>query len=313
MEGKMSLSRKLLIILTLTSLMMVGMGFMTQSAQAATCTKYHTVKPGEYLVQIGRIYNVSWRYLADINHLANPSIIYPGQVLCVAVDNVDPVPPPPVTPPGYSGFPTFSILSVVADDNVTVQTYNLTPNDEYVVTMGPMGTQGIGGIVVDTVQTGEGGAKQYTFDTPSALYGSYKISVRMESPTSHYFAYNWFYNNTTGSGGKPPEPPVTPPPGYTGFPTFNILSVVRDDNVTVQTYNLTPNDEYVVTMGPMGTQGIGGTVVDTVQTGEGGAKQYTFDTPSALYGSYKISIRMQSKTSPYYAYNWFYNNTAVAP
>lgn len=306
----MSISRKLLTILALTTLVMVSMGFVTESAQASgTCTKYHTVKPGEYLVQIGRIYGVSWRYLADINHLANPSKIYPGQVLCVSVDYGEPPPPPPVVPPGYSGYPTLSIVSVVSDDQVTVQTYNLTPNDVYTVTMGPMGTKGIGGIVVKKVETGSGGAKKLTFDIPSALYGSYQISIRMQSPTSGYFAYNWFYNNTTGTGGQPP----TQPPGYSGFPTFKILSVVRDDSVTVQTYNLTPDDEYVVTMGPMGTQGIGGIVVDTVDSGSGGKKQYTFDIPSALYGSYKISIRMKSQTSPYYAYNWFYNNTAVDP
>lgn len=311
----MSISRKLLIVLALTSLMMVGMGFVTESAFASgTCTQYHTVKPGEYLVQIGRIYGVSWRYLADINHLANPSKIYPGQVLCVSVENGEPVPPPPVVPPGYSGYPTLSIVSVVRDDQVTVQTYNLTPNDIYTVTMGPMGTKGVGGIVVKKVETGSGGAKELTFDIPSALYGSYQISIRMQSPTSGYFAYNWFYNNTTGTGGKPPEPPVDPvPPGYTGFPTFKILSVVRDDEVTVQAYNLTPNDEYVVTMGPMGTKGIGGIVVDKVDSGSGGSKQFTFDIPSALKGSYRISIRMQSPKTNYYAYNWFYNNTAVAP
>lgn len=308
----MSISRKLLIVIALTSLMMVGMGFVAEPAQAADkCIKYHTVKPGEYLVQIGRIYGVSWRYLAEINHLANPSKIYPGQVLCVAVEDGKPAPPPPVVPPGYSGYPTLSIVSVERDDQVTVQTYNLTPNDIYTVTMGPMGTKGIGGIVVKKVETGSGGAKEFTFDIPSALYGSYQISIRMQSPTSGYYAYNWFYNNTTGTGGKPPVDPV--PPGYTGFPTFKILSVVRDDSVTVQTYNLPPNDNMVVTMGPMGTKGIGGIQVDSIATGSGGSKQFTFDVPSALYGSYKISIRMQSPTSHYYAYNWFYNNTAVDP
>ena len=114
----MSITRKLLIILALTSLMVVGMGFVTQSAQAATCVKYHTVKHGEYLVQIGRIYNVSWRYLAHINHLANPSKVYPGQVLCVAVEDGAHAQPHPVVPPGYSGFPTFSIVSVVRDDQI---------------------------------------------------------------------------------------------------------------------------------------------------------------------------------------------------
>ena len=67
------------------------------------------------------------------------------------------------------------------------------------VMMGPMGTQGIGGIQVDMINTGAGGSKQYTFSIPAALHGSYKISIRIQSPTSGYYAYNWFYNNTTGS------------------------------------------------------------------------------------------------------------------
>ena len=65
--------------------------------------------------------------------------------------------------------------------------------------MGPMGTQGIGGIQVVTIDTGAGGSKGYTFSIPASLYGSNKISIRMQSPTSGYYAYNWFYNNTAGS------------------------------------------------------------------------------------------------------------------
>ena len=225
---------------------------------------------------------------------------------------------PPTTttpPPGYTGYPAFSIVSVVADDSVKIETKNLPPNDTFNVTMGPMGTKGIGGTVVDTVDSGTGGKKTYTFDIPSSLYGAYKISIRMQSPTSGYYAYNWFYNNTTGSATQPPAstPAPTPPPGYSGYPSFSILAVQRDTSVKIQTYNLPPNDSFVVTMGPMGTRGIGGIQVDTIDSGSGGSKQYTFSIPSALKGSYKISIRLQSQTSGYYAYNWFYNNNAGNP
>ena len=229
--------------------------------------------------------------------------------------------PSTTPPPGYSGIPVFKIVSVVADDNVTIQTSNLPPNDTFNVTMGPMGTQGIGGTVVDVVDSGSGGTQTYTFDIPSSLYGSYKISIRMQSPTSGYYAYNWFYNNTTGSAPPPatttPAPTASPaptqPPGYSGTPSFSILAVVQDTSVKVQTYNLPPNDSFVVTMGPMGTQGMGGIQVATVDSGSGGSKQYTFNIPDALKGSYKISIRMQSPTSGYFAYNWFYNNNAGTP
>ena len=232
--------------------------------------------------------------------------------------------PPPATtpaptatapPPGYTGIPTFSIVSVVMDDSVKIQTNNLPPDDTFNVTMGPMGTQGIGGTVVDVVDSGSGGSKTYTFDIPASFYGSYKISIRMESPTSDYFAYNWFYNNTTGSSTQPPPstPAPTPPPGYSGFPSFSILAVTRDTSVKIQANNLPPNDSFVVTMGPMGTQGIGGIQVDTVDSGNGGSKQFTFSIPDALKGSYKIAIRMQSQTSGYFGYNWFYNNNAGTP
>lgn len=216
-------------------------------------------------------------------------------------------PVPPGTGPGYGygGYPTFSIVSVARDQSVTIQTYNLPPNDSFVVTMGLMGTRGVNGYVVATTNSGAGGSQQFTYDIPAQLYGLYQISIRLESPTSGYFAYNWFYNNTTGAGG--PVPPVTPP--VVVYPTFSITSVARDASVSVQAYNFPANDTYNVYMGPMGTRGVGGILVDTINSGAGGSFPATFSIPAALYGSYQISIRMQSPYTGYYAYNWFYNNT----
>jgi hypothetical protein len=204
-------------------------------------------------------------------------------------------------------IPTFSIVSVVEDESVTIKTKNFPANDTFKVLMGEMGTRGVNGIQVDTVKSGEGGSITKTFTIPKTLRGAYQIAIRLQSTTgSGYFAYNWFYNNTTGSGTQP-----TPKPsGYTGFPTFKIQSVVRDTSVTIKTTNLPPNDSFDVLMGPMGTRGINGTKVDTVKSGDGGTKTYTFDIPSSLKGSFQISIRMQSNTgSGYFAFNWFYNNT----
>lgn len=214
--------------------------------------------------------------------------------------------PYPNPPKGYTGYPTFSITSVIADEDVTIKTKNLPPNDSFVVRMGPMGTRGIGGVKVDTVDSDGGGSKSFTFDIPESLQGSYRIAIRLESPSSGYFAYNWFYNNTTGKGGEP-----TPPSnGYKGFPTFLITSVIRNEDVSIQAKNLPPNDTFVVRMGAMGTRGIGGIKVDTVDTNGGGSESFTFDIPGSLAGSYQIAIRMESPSSGYFAYNWFYNNTA---
>jgi hypothetical protein len=61
-----------------------------------------------------------------------------------------------------------------------------------------MWTRGFGGIRVEDFDSDCGGKKELTLQVPTALHGSYRISMRLESTTgSGYYAYNWFYNNTT--------------------------------------------------------------------------------------------------------------------
>ena len=208
-------------------------------------------------------------------------------------------------------IPTFSIVSVVPDKSVTIQTYNFPASDSFDVLMGPIGTKGINGIKVATTASGKGGSFQATYTIPADLKGSYQIAIRLQSPYSGYFAYNWFVNNTSGVYPPPPPPPQPPPPkpGYYGYPTFFIQSVVRDNTVTISTNNLPPNDTFDVFMGPMGTKGINGIKVASLSSGKGGSQQLTYNIPAGLKGSYQIAIRMQSPTSGYFAYNWFYNNT----
>jgi hypothetical protein len=208
---------------------------------------------------------------------------------------------------GYSGIPTFSISSVVADSKVTIYTYNFPANDNFDVLMNYMHTKGVNGIKVATISSGNGGSFSATFNIPSALKGQFQIAIRLQSNTgSGYFAYNWFYNNTSGTnigGGSTPS-------GYVGFPTFSISSVVRNKTVTIRTRNLPANDTFKVLMGPMGTRGVNGYYVTSINTGSGGAQTLTFNIPSQLKGSFQISIRLQSTTgSGFFAYNWFYNTT----
>lgn len=108
-----------------------------------------------------------------------------------------------------------------------------------------------------------------------------------------------------GSGGKPV---------YKNFPTFSIYSVVRNSEVTIYTYNFPPNLKFDVYMGPMGTKAIGGYYVTSFNSGKGGSFYAgPFAIPPALKGSYRIAIRAQNNKTGYFAYNWFYNNTAVDP
>jgi len=208
--------------------------------------------------------------------------------------------------PGYSGFPTFKIASVVVDDEVTINAYNFPPNDTFKVLMGAYGTKGVGGVEVASTKTDGGGSFTATYSIPASLAGSSRIAIRLQSPTTGYFAYNWFYNNSTGDSTSPSPTAV---PGYSGFPWFNISSVVKDGSVTIKAYNFPLNDSFKVLMGPFGSLGIGGVSVGTEDTDGSGSFTATYSIPASLAGSTRIAIRLQSPTSGYYAYNWFFNNT----
>lgn len=215
--------------------------------------------------------------------------------------------------PGYTGIPTFRIVSVAANQNVTIETNNFPANQTFTVTMGLMGTRGIGGTVVGTIESGSGGTLTRSFDIPAALHNQRQISIRAQTAHARpYFAYNWFYNTTSGDTGGPGPTPPPPTNGYTGIPTFKICGVVRDATVTIVTNNFPANQEFTVTMGPMGTRGIGGTVVGTIASGSGGTLTQTFNIPAHLHGSSRIAIGAQTAHArPYFAFNWFYNSTAT--
>jgi len=221
----------------------------------------------------------------------------------------------PVTGPTPAPFvtPTFSIQSVVANSTVTIKTANFPANDTFIVLMNFMGTRGVGGTQVASIDTGAGGTLTMTFNIPASLAGQQQIAIRLESPTSGYFSFNWFWNNTTGDipvTGPTPTPgptPTTAPPFV--IPTFSITGVVTDTSVTIQTANFPAGDTFTVTMGDYGTRGVGGINAGTFNSGTGGTQTATSNIPAGMAGKSRIAIRLQSPTSGYFSYNWFWNST----
>ncbi len=213
-------------------------------------------------------------------------------------------------------IPTFSITSVETDETVSIQTYNFPADDTFVVTMGAFGTQGIGGIEVDSTESGSGGTFTASYSIPDSLQGSYRIAIRLESPSSGYYSYNWFYNDSAAV----PEPIYQPPAAGGPYPTqgdssswISILSVVEDESVTIEMHNLVPNDVVQIFMHYIGTEGVGGKYVSTLVTDEGGTRKRILQIPDLYHGEYQIAIRVESNISDYVAHNWFYNDTTAAP
>jgi hypothetical protein len=215
--------------------------------------------------------------------------------------------PLPTPVPSTTTIPTFSIVSVVKDDSVTISTKNFPANKTFTVRMGVFGTAAIGGTVVDTTDSGDGGTFTATYDIPNNLKGLSRIAIRMDATSGGWFAYNWFFNNPSGGTGGPLPTPV---PGVTGNPSFSIKSVVRDDKVTITTKNFPADKTFTVRMGAFGTAAVGGTVVGTTDSGDGGSFDVTYDIPDGLKGSSRIAIRMDATSGGWFAFNWFWNSTS---
>lgn len=206
---------KPLIMLVMFALALSSLAFMASPAQAAPgaqvegCTQYYTVQRGDYLVKIARMFDTDWRTLAEINDLDNPSLLYAGTRLCVAVEDDDPV--IPETGGDSQTVPLIDILGVEEGERVTIRARNFPRNVRFNVLMGEIGTRGVDGIVVATINSGDGSFTR-TFDIPRSLADDNRIAIRLESTTTRHFSYNWFDNDDFGDVRDDDREPVVIPP-----------------------------------------------------------------------------------------------------
>ena len=221
-----------------------------------------------------------------------------------------------------AAIPTFTIIKVVKDATVTIQTSNFPADETFTVLMGPIGTKGINGIEVATTKTGTGGTIEATYDIPEKLKGIELISIRLES-ASGYFSYNWFYNGDPAPAAQSTAAATTAPIDtevkYSGIPTFSIKEVAAGKSVTIITDNFPADQEFTVLMGQYGTKAVKGIEVAKTKSEKGGAIEVTYQIPADLAKDARIAIRADSADGTYYSYNWFYNadwpvkETAVTP
>ncbi len=95
-------------------------------------------------------------------------------------------------------------------------------------------------------------------------------------------------------------------------PTIKIVAVVEDFLVVFETQDFPEDEVFTVTMGEMYTRGINGIEIGSFNSSDG--TLWLAYTPEDLYGRDRIAIRASTDHRyPYYAFNWFWNNTAVAP
>ena len=159
----------------------------------ATCQATHIVQRGDSLSGIGVRYGIIWTSIARANNLTNSNLIYVGQKLCIPSGSTQ---PPPTTPPPAETIPTFKIVSVVANQSVTITTANFPANRQFDVMMGAYGTKGINGTWVTSINSGAGGTFSATFTIPAGWHNADRLAIRLQNP-SGYYSFNWFHNTTT--------------------------------------------------------------------------------------------------------------------
>jgi LysM repeat protein len=77
---KMTTRRVILILVALALVLAASASAAVAAPQASyTCTAYHTVRFGETLNSISRLYGVSVQALMAANNIYNPNLIYAGQ------------------------------------------------------------------------------------------------------------------------------------------------------------------------------------------------------------------------------------------
>lgn len=295
----MKLAKRVLMVLLALVVLIGGSGLMAQPVQAATCTYYHTVRAGESLSWIGRYYGVNWLYLAQINNIAPPKyIIFPGQVLCIAYGGQNIA---PVTRSAWS----YSVVKVDKDTSVKIRTSNFPSNVMFEVSIGRLAGNKYEWVKVADLDSDIGGTFAKKFDIPPQFAGTSQLIIKVTQSKKNISVKRWFSNISTnyGTGG------IYTPAGYSGIPTIWIASVVRNSTVTIQTRNFPPGLKFDVLMGPMGTRGINGYYVGTINSGAGGTLVATFNIPVELMNHSRIAIRTQNLYTGYFSYNWFYNNT----
>lgn len=313
-------SKRILMILLAVVVLIAGMGAAPAPASAAAaCRSWHTVYRGQSLSAVGAYYGISWLYLAQVNNIRPPRYtIYPGQVLCIPAGGYIGGYPNY----GTGGYPTggvrtwsFSVVNVVPNASVTIQTSSFPSNVLFKVHMGMLTGGGYTWRSLPDLDTTTGGTGTVSFTIPAEFSGAGQLVLRLVQHKKNGKTFSQdqlFYNTNYGPGptGGIPGPIYNPPYGYWGVPTIWIVSVRRDSTVTIQTRNFPPGVTFDVLMGGMGTRGIGGYHVGTLYSGAGGTLNATFAIPAHLRGLRQIAIRTQSWSTGYFSYNWFWNNNA---
>jgi LysM repeat protein len=196
-KGVRFLPVRLTVSLLLALAVFLSGGAFAQPALAQSGDTVYIVQSGDTLSVI------AFRHGTTVSAIlgANPGIqdanrIFPGQRLTIPEGAILP-------DTGTRGTPAVQVVRVVAGQSVTIRTQNFPANVTFDVLMNESGTRGIGGVRVDRLTTGARGDFSASFRIPQELRTDNRIVIRLDSPTTNFFSFNTFTNQTQGRTDTP--------------------------------------------------------------------------------------------------------------
>ncbi len=159
------------------------------------CNQFYTVRNGDRLANIANQFDTTIAYLVEINNIANPNLIYPGQHLCVDTNLQIPT----------TGFnPALSVIR--ASDDVTLRGSGFPGNNTFRVMIGVQNNSQVQPIQTATYTTPANGSFQQYFNIPESLLKYKNLYVRFEQINGPLVAVTNFTNSLAQYGGNTPTP-----------------------------------------------------------------------------------------------------------
>jgi hypothetical protein len=199
-----------------------------------------------------------------------------------------------------------SIMSVVADQSVTIRLEDFPDNETFFVYMGYRDSLGLNGYLVSKLETNDGGTFLAKFLIPEELKGEDVISIRFESQDSAVFWYNFFYNETGSQSGAS---------GSTynnlgkGVPTILLVKMVQGQYMDVTTKYFPEGERWAILLnsGHGAKINQGWIEVKGFESIEGGVYNIHIPIPSSLQYAENYAVKFYSVDDSQWWYNLFDN------
>ncbi len=210
-----------------------------------------------------------------------------------------------LTPAVAGAQPVITVIGNDPGGMVYVRVDNLPANTMFVVTMGPAGSGGIGGLVAH-FDTGPGGTRLFKFELHANIRLASTIDMRIDNGAGTY-AVTTFENIKLPRPSTQPttQPTTTPTVPATGGPvvsaltSLQLLNVQKGGWVKVAMVNFPAGKDYTARIGTVATGGLNGSVVGGVHTGTGTASQALFEIPFLFRNEPSLVLRLENGVKSY--------------